>query len=54
MVIVLNAVGLAVEYVGLILSVDWFLDRFRTAVNAFGDSAGAAIVERSFTVAGDE
>ena len=53
MVIVLNAVGLPVEYVGLILSVDWFLDRFRTAVNAFGDAAGAAIVERSFTAAGD-
>ena len=33
MVIVLNAVGLPVEYIGLILSVDWLLDRFRTAVN---------------------
>lgn len=48
MLIVLNAVGLPVEYVGLILSVDWLLDRFRTAVNAFGDSVGAAIVDQSF------
>jgi Na+/H+-dicarboxylate symporter len=48
MVIVLNAVGLPVEYIGLILSVDWLLDRFRTAVNAFGDSIGAAVVEKSF------
>ena len=47
MLIVLNAVGLPVEYVGLILTVDWLLDRFRTAVNTFGDSIGAAVVERT-------
>ena len=52
MVIVLNAVGLPVEYIGLILSVDWLLDRFRTTVNVFGDAAGSAVVERSFVVAG--
>ncbi len=45
MLIVLHAVGLPVEYIGLILSVDWLLDRFRTAVNVFGDSIGAAIVD---------
>ena len=49
LIIVLNAVGLPVEYVGLILSVDWLLDRFRTAVNAFGDSIGSAVVDKSFT-----
>ena len=48
MVIVLNAVGLPVEYIGLILSVDWLLDRFRTAVNVFGDSIGSAVVDKSF------
>ncbi len=48
LIIVLNAVGLPLEYVSLILAVDWLLDRFRTAVNAFGDSIGAAVVERSF------
>ncbi|HJN46817.1 MAG: sodium:dicarboxylate symporter [Acidobacteria bacterium] len=48
MIIVLNAVGLPVEYVGLILSVDWLLDRFRTTVNAFGDAVGSAVVEKSF------
>ena len=48
MVIVLNAVGLPVEYIGLILSVDWLLDRFRTAVNVFGDATGSAVVERTF------
>ena len=46
MVIVLNAVNLPVEYVGLILTVDWLLDRFRTAVNTLGDSIGAAVVEK--------
>lgn len=48
MIIVLNAVGLPLEGVALILSVDWFLDRFRTAVNAFGDAVGSAVVEKSF------
>ncbi|MEZ4749235.1 MAG: dicarboxylate/amino acid:cation symporter [Bdellovibrionota bacterium] len=47
MIIVLNAVGLPVEFIGLILSVDWLLDRFRTAVNVFGDCVGAAVVEKS-------
>ena len=54
MVIVLNAVGLPLEYIGLILSVDWLLDRFRTTVNVFGDATGSAVVERSFVVAGSE
>jgi solute carrier family 1 (high affinity glutamate transporter) protein 1 len=47
MLIVLNAVGLPLEYIGLILSVDWLLDRFRTAVNVLGDAMGAAIVEKT-------
>ncbi|XP_022306003.2 excitatory amino acid transporter 3-like [Crassostrea virginica] len=44
MAIVLSAVGLPVEEVRLILAIDWFLDRFRTAVNVLGDSFGAGIV----------
>jgi Na+/H+-dicarboxylate symporter len=46
MLIVFNAVGLPAEGIGLILAVDWFLDRFRTTVNVWGDSVGAAVVER--------
>ncbi len=46
MLIVLNAVNLPVEGIGLILAVDWFLDRFRTTVNVWGDSVGAAVIER--------
>lgn len=54
MIIVFNAVGLPVEYVGYILVVDWLLDRFRTAVNVFGDSVGAAVVDGSFRKAMNE
>ena len=45
MLIVLNAVNLPVEGIGMILAVDWFLDRFRTTVNVWGDSVGAAVIE---------
>ena len=48
MAIVLGAVGLPVEYMAIILPVDWFLDRFRTMINGFGDSVGAAIVDEVF------
>ncbi|CAL4123289.1 unnamed protein product, partial [Meganyctiphanes norvegica] len=44
MVMVLNAVGLPAEDITLIIAVDWFLDRFRTAVNILGDAFGAAVV----------
>ena len=48
MLIVLNAVNLPLALIGLILPVDWLLDRFRTTVNVFGDSAGTAIVDPWF------
>ncbi|PKK81997.1 MAG: hypothetical protein CVT49_15955 [candidate division Zixibacteria bacterium HGW-Zixibacteria-1] len=44
MVIVLTAVGLPLEGIGLILAVDWFLDRCRTTVNVWGDAVGAAVI----------
>ena len=46
MVIVLEAVGLPLEGIGLLLAIDWFLDRCRTTINVFGDSVGAAVVGR--------
>nr|VFK57289.1 MAG: Na+/H+-dicarboxylate symporter [Candidatus Kentron sp. TUN]VFK60184.1 MAG: Na+/H+-dicarboxylate symporter [Candidatus Kentron sp. TUN]VFK65427.1 MAG: Na+/H+-dicarboxylate symporter [Candidatus Kentron sp. TUN] len=49
MVIVLGAVGLPLDGIGLLLAVDWFLDRFRTATNVWGDSVGAAVVDRFIT-----
>ncbi len=46
MVIVLTAVNLPLEGIGMLLAVDWFLDRFRTMVNVWGDSTGAAVIEK--------
>ena len=54
MLIVLKAVGLPDEYLPLILPIDWLLDRFRTATNAFGDSVGAAVVDKSFEAIADK
>ncbi len=45
MAIVLTAVNLPLEGVGLILAVDWFLDRIRTTVNVWGDSVGTAVIQ---------
>ncbi|MFQ5659138.1 MAG: dicarboxylate/amino acid:cation symporter [Gammaproteobacteria bacterium] len=45
MIIVLSAVGLPLQGIGLLLAVDWFLDRIRTTVNVWGDSVGAAVIE---------
>ncbi|CAF3438265.1 unnamed protein product [Rotaria socialis] len=44
LVLVLNALGLPPEEVRTIFAVDWLLDRFRTAINVFGDSIGCAVV----------
>ncbi len=46
MVIVLKAVDLPIEGISLILVVDWFLDRCRTAVNVWGDAVGAAVIDQ--------
>ena len=45
MIIVLRAVDLPIEGIGLILTIDWLLDRFRTTVNVWGDSVGAGVIE---------
>jgi Na+/H+-dicarboxylate symporter len=47
MAVVLTAVGLPLEGIGLILAVDRLLDMFRTTVNVYGDSCGAAIIAKS-------
>ncbi len=45
--VILTAVGLPLEGVGLILSVDRILDMFRTATNVWSDSCGAVIIGKS-------
>jgi Na+/H+-dicarboxylate symporter len=47
MVLVLQAVGLPIEGIGLILAIDWLLDRFRTTVNVWGDAVGAAVIDHT-------
>tara|TARA_A100001015_G_C15040310_1_gene739175 strand:- start:2903 stop:4117 length:1215 start_codon:yes stop_codon:yes gene_type:complete len=46
MTIVLNAVGLPLEGIGLILIVDRILDMFRTTLNVFSDGIAAVIIAR--------
>lgn len=46
MTIILNAVGLPLEGVALILAVDRILDMFRTTVNVFSDSVGAVVISQ--------
>jgi len=46
MVIVLRAVNLPLDGIGMILAVDRLLDMLRTAVNVWGDSCGAAVIAR--------
>ena len=45
--IIMEAVGLPPEGVGLILVVDRILDMCRTSVNVFSDSCGAVVIARS-------
>ena len=45
MVMVLQAVGIPLEGIGMLLSIDWFLDRCRTTLNVWGDSVGVAVVD---------
>lgn len=45
--IILSAIGLPLEAIGLIISVDRILDMFRTATNVWSDTTGALVVART-------
>ena len=45
--VILSAVGLPLEGVGLILAVDRILDMCRTSVNVWSDSCGAVIIAKT-------
>jgi Na+/H+-dicarboxylate symporter len=45
--IILSAVGLPLESIGLLMITDRLLDMFRTAVNVYGDACGAVIIARN-------
>ncbi len=45
MTLVFTAVGLPIEYIALLLTVDWFLDRCRTTINVMGDVNVACLLD---------
>lgn len=45
MTLVFKAVGLPVEYIAILLTVDWFLDRCRTTINVMGDVNVSCILD---------
>jgi Na+/H+-dicarboxylate symporter len=45
MTLVFTAVGLPTEYIALLLTVDWFLDRCRTTINVLGDVNVACLLD---------
>ncbi|MDX2445391.1 MAG: dicarboxylate/amino acid:cation symporter [Bacteroidales bacterium] len=45
--IILSAIGLPLEGIGLIVAVDRILDMFRTATNVWSDTTGALVIARS-------
>ena len=47
MTIILTAVGLPLEGIGLILAVDRLLDMSRTMINVWSDSCGAVVIAKS-------
>ena len=44
--LVLTSVGLPLEGIGIILTIDRFLDMIRTAVNVWGDLNGVKIIDK--------
>ncbi len=44
--VILTAIGLPIEAIGLLLVTDRILDMFRTSVNIFSDSCGAVIIAK--------
>jgi Na+/H+-dicarboxylate symporter len=45
MTLVFTSVGLPTEYIAILITVDWFLDRCRTAINVMGDMTVSAVVD---------
>ena len=45
MTLVFTAVGLPTQYIALLITVDWFLDRCRTAINVMGDMTVSALID---------
>jgi DAACS family dicarboxylate/amino acid:cation (Na+ or H+) symporter len=45
MTLVFTSVGLPTQYIALLITVDWFLDRCRTAINVMGDMTISCVLD---------
>lgn len=45
MTLVFSSVGLPTEYIAILITVDWFLDRCRTTINVMGDMAVSCLLD---------
>lgn len=45
MTLVFTSVGLPTQYIAILITVDWFLDRCRTAINVMGDMTVSALID---------
>lgn len=45
MTLVFSSVGLPTQYIAILITVDWFLDRCRTAINVMGDMTVSALID---------
>lgn len=45
MTLVFTSVGLPTQYIAVLITVDWFLDRCRTAINVMGDMTVSSILD---------
>jgi Na+/H+-dicarboxylate symporter len=45
MTLVFSAVGLPTQYIAILITVDWFLDRCRTAINVMGDMTVSCLLD---------
>jgi Na+/H+-dicarboxylate symporter len=54
MTLVFTSVGLPTEYIAILITVDWFLDRCRTAINVMGDMTVSAVIDGKHPQVKDE
>jgi Na+/H+-dicarboxylate symporter len=54
MTLVFTSVGLPTEYIAILITVDWFLDRCRTAINVMGDMTVSAVIDGKHRKVQDE
>lgn len=48
MTLVFSSVGLPTEYIAILITVDWFLDRCRTTINVMGDMAVSCLLDGKY------